>query len=1078
MINSGALENSQQNCSSEVLTVISDKSIKDHTIQKLQAQIQEQQQTLESLRMTLQQTQQALTELQTRYDTLYDAAPIGYLTLAEYDTIVEGNVTSAELLGLRQEHLKNRAFTEFIVNEDQDIFHLHRRQLFKTRKKQSSEIRLKNLDGTLRYAYLESTPTVCADGEIVQFQVTIIDISKYKLELKSLWESEFRYGAMFDDASDMIVIYDVNGRLQEVNKMTCTRLGYTRENLWQMSIEDIDVQEQTSRLSQHIEELRRQENLRADTIFLCNDGTRIEVEASRRLINYAGNPAVLCIARDMTSRKQMEETLRESECRYKRITDAVTDYIYTVRLQDGQPVETIHRPSSVAVTGYTPEEFASNSYLWITMVHEQDREAVKNQVEDIVAGKEVKPLEHRLIRKDGAVRWVKNTCVPHIDNRGKLLSYDGLIQDITERKHAEEALRASEERFRTVANFTYDWETWIGPDRNYVYVSPSCERITGYPPEAFYHDPDILFKITHPDDYARVHAHFCEEFIDEEVHFLDFRILTAAGVERWIGHICQAIYSDTGEWLGRRSSNRDMTAQKQAEEALQESEARYLAIIQAFDGLIYVCSQDHRIEFMNEHLIERIGYDATGEFCYTVLHEIEEICPWCMNDKVFEGQTVRWEAQSPRSQRWYYVVNTPFYHADGRISKQAMMLDITDRKQAEEALQKSEAHYRMLFEDSPISLWEEDFSEVKAYIDHLRTKGVIDLSGYFDQHPEAIRTCADLVKIVHINKATLQLYKATSQEEFYQGLNKFFTQESYHLFKEELLAIAEGRTVLQRETVSLTLTGEKIYSDLRWVVVPGYERTLSKVLVSIVNITERKLTEDQLKRTMSDLERSNADLEQFAYAASHDLQQPLLMIDCYGQLLMKRYKGKLGTDADELLDGIVEGIERMQTLITDLLEYSRLHKSGTDTQWVDCEEILAKSLQNLRALIEQHQAQITFTALPTVNVSSSQFVRLFQNLISNAIKFRREIQPVIHISAQQRGNEWLFAVKDNGIGIASHNAQRIFVIFERLHSREQYPGTGIGLAMCKKIVEQHGGRIWVESELEQGATFYFTLPLV
>lgn len=1077
MMNSGKSENFQQDHSSEVLPVKSDESMLDHTIQELQAQSQEQQQALQSLRENLQQTQQSLAELQTRYKDLYDASPIGYLTLSEYDSIVEGNVTSAELLGLRQEHLKNRAFTEFIVEEDQDIFHLHRRQLFKTREKQSSEIRLKSLDGALRYVRLESIPAVYAGGEIAQFRVAITDMSEHKLELNALWESEFRYGAMFDDASDMIMIYDVNGRLHEANKMTCACLGYSREDLWQMNIEDIDVQEHSSRLAQHIDELRRQENLRNDTIFLCHDGVRIEVEASRRLINYAGNPAILCIARDMTSRKQMEKALLASEGRYKRITDAVTDYIYTVRLQDGRPVETIHRPSSVAVTGYKPEEFASNPYLWITMVHEQDREAVKQQVEDILAGKEIKPLEHRLVRKDGAVRWVKNTCVPHVDNRGKLLSYDGLIQDITERKLAEEALRASEERFRTVANFTYDWETWVGPDRKYLYVSPSCERITGYPPEAFYHDPDALVKITHPDDSARIRAHFCEEFMNEEVQFLDFRLLTAAGENRWIGHICQPVYSDAGEWLGRRSSNRDITAQKQAKEALQESEARYRAMMQAFDGLIYICSQDYRIEFMNEHLIQRTGYDATGQFCYSSLHGIEEICPWCMNDQVFEGQTVRWEVQSPKDQRWYYVVNTPFYHADGRISKQAMILDITERKQAEEALKKSEAHYRMLFEDSPISLWEEDFSEVKAYIDHLRTKGVTDFSGYFDQHPEAIQTCADLVKIVHINKATLQLYKAKSQEEFYQGLNKFFTQESYQLFKEELLAISEGRTVLQRETVSLTLTGEKIYSDLRWVVVPGYERTLSKVLVSIVNITERKLAEDQLKRTMSDLERSNADLEQFAYAASHDLQQPLLMVDCYGQLLMKRYKGKLGADADELLDGIIDGITRMQTLITDLLEYSRLHRPDSDTQWTDCGEILAKSLHNLRALIEQHQVVITFTTLPTVNVNSSQFVRLFQNLVSNAIKFRREIQPVIHISAQQREKEWLFAVQDNGIGIASHNAQRIFVIFERLHSREQYPGTGIGLAMCKKIVEQHGGRIWVESELEQGATFYFTVPI-
>ena len=1158
--------------------------------------------TIQKLQRQLEEQQQALTLLQTRYDDLYDASPIGYLTLAGYDTIVEGNVTGAEMLGVRKEHLGNHTFTDFLVREDQDIFHLHRRQLFKTRQKQSCEIRLKRLDGTLRYAQLESVPLLYADGEIVQFRMAIIDISKHKLELKSLWESEFRYGSMFDDASDMIMIYDLNGQLQEVNKMTCACLGYTREDLWQMTIMDIDVQEHLARFTQHIEELRRQDNLLADTVFLCQDGTRIAVEASRRLISYAGNPAILCIARDMTTRKQVEEALRESERRYKRITDAVTDYIYTVRLQDGQPAETIHRPSSVAVTGYTPEEFAADPFLWINMVHEQDREAVKKQAQDILAGKDVKPLEHRITRKDGTLRWVKNTCVLHTDNKGQLLSYDGLIQDITERKQAEEALRASEEWFRTIANFTYDWETWIGPGRNYLYVSLSCKRITGYPPEAFYHDPDILLKIVHPDDYARVQTHFHEEFTNEDVHFLDFRILTAAGEERWIGHICQAVYSDKSEWLGRRSSNRDITDRKQAEEALQESESRYRAMMQAFDGLIYICSQDYRIEFMNEHLMKRTGYDATGELCYAALHGLEDICPWCVNDEVFQGHTTRWEVQSPKDQRWYYVVNTPFYHADGRISKQAMIMDITDRKAAEEALRESEeryrrivelspdailvhqdnryvyvnaagvqllgaesldhligksifdiihpdyheiaskriqeayldwktsalmeekyvrldgtemdvevaggpiiyqgrpaiqivlrditerkraeealrtseAHYRMLFEDSPISLWEEDFSAVKSYIDQLRTHGVADFRAYFEQHPEIMPTCAGMVKVLHINKATLQLYKAKNKEEFYQGLNKIFTRESYHLFQEELIAIAEGRTLLQSETVNLTLTGEKIYSELRWVVVPECEDTLSKVLVSIVNITERKLAEEQLKHTMVDLARSNTDLEQFAYAASHDLQQPLLMVDCYGQLLMKRYKDKLGTDADEFLDGIVYGVERMQMLIKDLLEYSRLHKPDKNVCSIDCHDILAEVLQNLQVLIEEHKAVITHTTLPNVKANSSQFVRLFQNLIGNAIKFRGEEPPRIHISADLQEEYWMFAVEDNGIGIAPDDASRIFVIFERLHSHEQYPGTGIGLAMCKKIVEQHGGRIWVESEPGQGSTFYFTIPV-
>ena len=256
---------------------VSENQPQEHGSQEEHPEIETLRQTIQKLQRQLEEQQQAFTLLQTRYDDLYDASSVGYLTLGGYDTIVDGNSAGAEMLGVRREHLKNHTLTDFLDSKDQDIFHLHRRQLFKTRQKQSCEIRLRRLDGTLRYVQLESLPTLYADGEITQFRMAIIDMSKHKLELKSLWESEFRYGMMFDDASDMIMIYDLNGHLQEVNKMTCACLGYTREDLWQMTIMDIDVQEHLSRFTQHIDEIRRQDSLLADTVFLHHDGTRIAV---------------------------------------------------------------------------------------------------------------------------------------------------------------------------------------------------------------------------------------------------------------------------------------------------------------------------------------------------------------------------------------------------------------------------------------------------------------------------------------------------------------------------------------------------------------------------------------------------------------------------------------------------------------------------------------------------------------------------------------------------------------------------------------------------------------------------------
>jgi signal transduction histidine kinase len=234
---------------------------------------------------------------------------------------------------------------------------------------------------------------------------------------------------------------------------------------------------------------------------------------------------------------------------------------------------------------------------------------------------------------------------------------------------------------------------------------------------------------------------------------------------------------------------------------------------------------------------------------------------------------------------------------------------------------------------------------------------------------------------------------------------------------------------------------------------------------------------DKLARQAQELTRSNVELEQFAYVASHDLQEPLRMVRSYLQLLERRYKGRLDENADEFIHFAVDGATRMQGLINDLLEYSRVGTHGKPFESTDCNVVLEKALMNLQIAIEEADAEITHDDLPTVMGDQVQLAQLLQNLIGNSIKFRQEhTQSQIHVGIGRRDGEWLFSVEDNGIGIDSQYFERVFQIFQRLHSSEEYEGTGIGLAVCKKIVERHGGRIWVESEPGQGSTFYFTVP--
>jgi light-regulated signal transduction histidine kinase (bacteriophytochrome) len=236
-----------------------------------------------------------------------------------------------------------------------------------------------------------------------------------------------------------------------------------------------------------------------------------------------------------------------------------------------------------------------------------------------------------------------------------------------------------------------------------------------------------------------------------------------------------------------------------------------------------------------------------------------------------------------------------------------------------------------------------------------------------------------------------------------------------------------------------------------------------------------KQTVAELQRANADLARSNADLQQFAYVASHDLQEPLRMVASYTQLLQRRYKGRLDAAADEFIAFAVDGATRMQGLINDLLAYSRLGTHGKPLAEASCAEAFERAVANLREAIRESGAQVTSESLPVVRGDATQLAQLFQNLIGNALKFRRSVTPLVHVAARYNDREWLFSVRDNGIGIEARHLDRIFAIFQRLHTREQYPGSGMGLAICKKIVERHGGRIWVESQPGKGSTFWFTL---
>ncbi len=505
------------------------------------------------------------------------------------------------------------------------------------------------------------------------------------------------------------------------------------------------------------------------------------------------------------------------------------------------------------------------------------------------------------------------------------------------------------------------------------------------------------------------------------------------------------------EYYGIVSMISDISAQRQAEAALRESEERFRQTFElAGSGIAHV-DLDGRFRRVNRKLCEILGY-SEAELIGRSVKDISHPDDRDLTDAARAGlrgggtDSLRFEKRYLRkdgSAVWVDLAVALVRDARGRpLQEIAIFDDITETKQAEAALRASEERFRGLTQLSSDWYWEQDDKFSLTFMStRMEQRTGLPASSYLGRQ--------------RWDRPALNL----SEDDWRRHREQLVRHESFRDF--EMLRMGEdGR----KRWVSLS--GEPIFdADGRFA---GY-RGVGK------DITERKEAEEKLQRAHDELARSNSELEQFAYVASHDLQEPLRMVSSYTQLLARRYGDKLDADAKEFMGYIVDGATRMKQLIEDLLTYSRVGTRGRELKPVAVETPLRRAITNVRAGIEESGASVSYDAMPTVLGDEMQLAQLFQNLLGNALKFRSTSVPRIHVLAKELADEWELGVQDNGIGIEPQYFERIFMVFQRLHNKADYPGTGIGLAICKKVVERHGGRIWVASTPGEGTTFHFTL---
>lgn len=882
-------------------------------------------------------------------------------------------------------------------------------------------------------------------NEIIGVFVSAADITEKKIALDELKNSEEKYKQVFFNSPLPKWICDCEtNKIIEVNEMALSHYGYTKEEFLSMTMNDfgdggnilIDAKEQKGTIQFGIINHTKK------------DKTIIKVELTCNKLNYENKDCILVVCNDVTAREDALKKLHDNEIKLLNAQKIAKLGYWQIQLDR----KNLYWSNEVYnIWGVDRNTFDLNYNSFFETIYEDDKDLLREEHAAFFNGVKEHDFEHRIVLPDGSVKWVHEKGNVFTDKEGKALLYEGTVQDITVEKLLSISLQESNQRYVYATKATFDaiWD-WDFVS-NTIFWGDGFNIIFGYNLKDTKTDSSSWIEKIHPDDYNKIVDSFRKAIDGSESNWLaEFRFKRSDGTYAFIVNRGFIIRDRFGKAIRMVGAIQDITKQKKEEERLKLLES---VITNTNDSVLITEAEPFdlpgpRIIYVNEAFTKMTGYTAEE-----VIGKTPRILQGPKTDKLelkrLKEALHKWEScevttinyKKSGEEFWINFTVTPVANEKGWFTHWiAIERDITASKLAEQSLQASYYERNTILE----SIYDAFFA--------------IDKSGTVIYWNNKAERFLGKIKEEILGKNLWEVFKDAEESIFFKNYRK---------------AIAENETK-HFEAQSDVLGG--------WFEVSAYP-SANGLSVYFKDITERKNTEIKLLELHDDLEKhakelyiSNQELEQFAYVASHDLQEPLRMVTSFLTQLEKKYNDIIDDKGKQYIHFAVDGAKRMRQIILDLLEFSKLGKMEDKVELVDVNELLKEILSLFYKKIEDKQAVIHVGEMPQLVSFISPLRQVFQNIIGNSLKYHKVgISPEIHISAEEHSTYWEFTVADNGIGIDPLYFDKIFIIFQRLHHKQEYSGTGMGLAITKKIIENLGGKIWVESEEGKGSTFHFTI---